>query len=434
MLLTTIIRVTGAGLQLVFVLAISRLLGPAEAGVFFFGYSIILILAVLARLGTELSGLRLVSAAAEQGAATALKKLVLARVLLTLLASVALGLSILFIEDFFFQARFGTNTASKVVLVLALALPAFALLGLFAEFLKAVKRPNSGVTAQNIAVPGGATLVFLWALLTDFDADPVFVAITVAVIAWFSLVVTLLVWLRWFKSWSSVQPADQSAASENGVISLIKEAPVLLVVSTTSIAMQWMGAVILGIVSSPETVAGYSVSIRMAIVVSTLNSAIASIFAPRMAAAHHKGDLNDLRRNAHQMSLLISGATFPILVVLFLFSDYWLSFFGQEYVTYSPALRILIVGQVVAALIGHSGTVLVMAGEYRRARLTSLVALGILIPTMFVFASAFETAGAAAAMSIAVISGHLAALWFVRQQLGFWSIPVRARGVRDLFA
>jgi len=433
-LLTTIIRVTGAGLQLVFVLAISRLLGPAEAGVFFFGYSIILILAVLARLGTELSGLRLVSAAAEQGTATALKKLALARVQLTLLASVALSLSIIFIEDLFFQARFETNAASKVVLVLALALPAFALLGLLAEFLKAVKRPNSGVTAQNIAVPGGATLVFLWALLTDFDADPVFVAITVAAIAWFSLVVTLLVWLRWFKSWSSLQPADQSEAAQSGVISLIKEAPVLLVVSTTSIAMQWMGAVILGIVSSPETVAGYSVSIRMAIVVSTLNSAIASIFAPRMAAAHHKGDLDDLRRNAHQMSLLISGATFPILAVLFLFSEYWLSFFGQEYVTYSPALRILIVGQVVAALIGHSGTVLVMAGEYRRARLTSLVALGILIPTMFVFASAFETAGAAAAMSIAVISGHLAALWLVRQQLGFWSIPVRARGVRDLFA
>lgn len=456
--LTAVIRVGGAGLQFLFALGVTRLLSPAGAGVFFFGFSIVLILAVLARLGTELSGMRVLAGAREHGAVTALFDAARSRVRLCVGVATlcALGLAALAVP--LATLRFEGTQAHLVLLAFAASLPALALLGLYAEFLKAVGLANWGVTAQNIMVPGGVCAILAVMLALDLPAHPAFVATSLCAVAWCGLGLTIVIWRRWGAGWRAAQTqiaeaspdspdslnspettaqggaqSDAHGTAASRIWTLLKEAPVLLVVSTTSVAMQWMGSVVLGLVSSPETVAGYAVSIRLAIVVSTLNSAVTSVLAPRAAAAHARGDAEGLRRNAHLMSAFITLATFPILGVLFVFAGFWLSFFGPEYAVYAPALRILVLGQVLAALIGHSGIVLVMSGQYKPARWTSVLALVTLLATMPMLAAWFDVEGAALAMSLAVVVGHLAGVWFARRTLGFWTLPLGVRDLRRLF-
>ncbi len=436
---TAIIRVGGAALQFAFALAISRVLGANAAGVFFFGYSIVLILAVLSRLGTELSGMRVIAAARERRSRTELRAAFETRLRLTVLMSVLFGVLLCAAAIPLTAARAADPDARLVLLVLAAGLPAMALSGLLAEALKAVERSNWGVMVQNVMVPGGATLILILAFALGQGVGPVFVAVSVTMVAWASLGIAFAVWRGWIMHWEAriatdPPPVHEAAMPFGGIGPLLREAPVLLVVSTTSIAMQWMGSVILGLTSNPETVAGYSVSIRLAIVVSTINSAVASVMAPRMASAHARGDRDQLQRHAQQMSALVTAATFPILAVLFVFSGGWLSVFGQDYAAYASALQILITGQVVAALIGHSGIVLVMAGEYRRARMTSVIALAVLLVAMPSFALLYGVNGAAAAMSLAVAAGHVAGMWLVRRHLGFWTLPLSRADLRGFAA
>jgi O-antigen/teichoic acid export membrane protein len=155
---------------------------------------------------------------------------------------------------------------------------------------------------------------------------------------------------------------------------ILRDAPALLVVASTSVIMQWLGAVVLGLLGQPEAVAGYSVAMRLSIIVSIIHSAVTSLFAPRMAAAHTQSDVSLLRRLSHRTSLTVIALAMPALSALFFFAPFWLSLFGQEYTDYTVALRLLVTGQIVAAVIGHSGTVLVMAGAYNQARTTSLSA------------------------------------------------------------
>lgn len=430
--LITLIRLFGAGLQFGFALVVSRLLTPSQAGLFFFSYAIVLILSTFARLGTELSGMRVVASAHSREALGELRLATVTRFLLTFLMALGLGVVLSVLSHGIVQARFEDPMALWVIVVLAVAVPALSLLGLLAEFLKAVGCPNWGVTIQNIVVPGGATVVMLIASMSGIKIGPLFVAVTVAVVGWVSLAGAVFIWLRWYRNWVTKTPYEE-VLNDNfkmntvlqTLVALVREAPKLTVVSTVSIAMQWMGAVVLGIVSSPNTVAGYSIVIRMSIVVSTVNSAVASVMAPRMAAAHVANDISAMRYHAHRMSIIVFVTTFPILVILWVGASYWLSFFfGVEYSDYAGALRVLILGQIVASLIGHSGTILVMSGEYGYARGTSLIALTLVLIFMPPLSAYFGANGAAIAMSLAVTGGHLAGLRQVHRTLGFLSMPL----------
>lgn len=220
-------------------------------------------------------------------------------------------------------------------------------------------------------------------------------------------------------------PKDQSpAAIRQEIISILRDAPTLLVVSTTSIIMQWIGAFILGILGSPQEVAGYSVAVRLSIAVSIIHSAVTSVIAPRIAAAHSIGDTQGLRVLVHQTSAYICLTTAPVLLTLLVFPGGWLSIFGKDFISFGIVLQLLVMGQIVAAVIGHSGTVLVMTGYYANARATSIIAAGGLFIFMLFFVPDYGATGAALAMSLGVVAGHLAGAVFVRQKLGFWPMPI----------
>lgn len=428
---TAIIRIAGAATQLMFTIAVARVCGRTNAGVFFFGYSILFIVSTFCRCGTEISGLRSVAIALQSGNQSALWSAFSARVrLVTGVAGIVAGLMFI-ATPVIASGRASVAPGIDATLRLtALSIPALALLGLFSEMLKGAHRANLALTYQNIAIP----LITMPTLLVLRLQGPIHPAQVSAILMAGSWIVALSAGLGCIRSFERYVPrvhgwmdSDRAALTD-----ILRDAPNLLIVSTTPVVMQWIGSALLGYLAPPEAVAGYSVAIRISIAVSIVQSAVTSVLGPKISAAHAREDGPEMTRLSQETSIIITAASMPILLGMFVFAPACMSIFGGHFSEYASVLRLLIVGQLVAAIIGHCGNVLALCGEYRSARTTSILAVSSLALASLLFVPQGAAIGAAAAMSAGVIVGHVSGFLLVRQVLSMSPVPTSMRGIRSL--
>jgi O-antigen/teichoic acid export membrane protein len=415
---SALIRASGALSQVLMTLVISRVCGLKQAGVVFFGYALIMIVSTLARAGTELSALRVISQAYEETDIGSVRSSAHARLLLVGGASGVVAVLVILGAPWLAERSVGLGATASLRWAGA-AIPAFAVLGLFSEFLKGVQRAWAGLLVQNVATPPALIVVPIVVLSQASDAATVTAVICAA--TWSATFVTLVYWHRITGGCS----AGSLAGAWGEVGLLLRDVPTLLVVSATPVIMQWVGALLLGLLTSPSEVAGYSVAARLAIAVSVVHSAASSVVAPRMAIAHGKRDQRALHQITVQTGLAISAITWPILIAMGVTAPYLLGIFGAGYGAFDSSLRVLLIGQIVASVIGHSGMVLVMANRYSDARLTSLVAALSLVGLAVAFVPLAGADGAAISTSGSVVLGHLTGLLLVRHTLGFWTVASR---------
>ena len=427
---TIVVRILGAGASLALMLSITHLTGIVEAGIFLFGYSITIILATVSRLGSEVSGLREIAVLCDSGTPEQLSRAMRVRIYLTAALSVLLaGLFALVVAPFA-ATHFGGDYTSTSIILLALSLPALALIGLLAEFLKSIDHATIAVFYQNAAVPGFTVIgLCAAALVHPMGASGIATAMLIA--SWMTLGLAALTLLKWWRE----QPIKLGIAEKSLVIfdfiNILREARALLVISSTPIFMHWIGSAMLGIFADPVNVAGFSVAVRLSTLVGMINNAILGVMSPRMSVSHCQELIAMSRNLAHQTSLIIMVITVPALLALYVFAGFWLSFFDPGFTSYANELRILIKGQIIMSAIGHSGSVMVMAGLYRTARFTSIVAIVSLATTMLFAIPFFGTIGASVALSFSAVSSGLVGVILIRQSLNFWTVPTKYGNVVD---
>lgn len=414
------IRAAGAVAQVLMVLTITRACGSSAAGAVFFGYSITMISSTITRAGTELSALRAIAQAHAAQDVGALRSSTVSRLLMVGTLSGAAGAIVVLGSPWLAGHSLGPAAVSPLRWAGA-AIPAFALTGLLSEFYKGIGRAWTGLLVQNLATPVLVVPTILLAPTQDANAASAAICLAGSATA----LGALASWRRATGRWTGA-----GLARRRTVAALIRDMPTLLVVTATPVIMQWIGAALLGFLTTATQVAGYSVAARLAIAVSVIHSAASSVTAPRMAIAHVKGDREALSAVTMQTGLLIAAITWPILLCLAAAAPLALGVFGDGYESFAVPLRILVAGQFVAALVGHSGMVLVMTGRYVEARGLSLAAAGSLALMMGVLVPYQGARGAAIATSVSVIIGHLAGLGLVHRTTGIWTVPTSREALR----
>lgn len=424
---SAVIRLSGAAAQLLLTLVIARVCGAHEAGIFFFGYSILMIMSTLVRLGSEYSGLRNVAAQLDAGDVRAVRRSVDSR-LAVVVTTGALTAAILACSAPIVAGWTLGDGAEPALVLLGLAVLPAALIYLLAEMMKGAQRAWVALAFQNVAVPGlSVATVLALSLFASLDAWNI--AAVLCVTNWLVAMGALVAWLVILRErFGEVGPVS---VSREEIRQVFNDSPSLLVVSMTTVVMQWMGATILAFLAPAAEVAGYSVAMRISIAVSIIHSAASSVVGPQMSVAYAGGDLSRLRRVCHQTGILIAFISWPILLVLFVFAGPSMAVFGSGYAEFADVLRVLLVAQFVAALIGHSGMVLVMAGRYGLARTNSVIAAMSLVTLSFIAVPYGGALGAAVAMCAAVVVGHLTGLVMVRRSLEIWTIPLAASQIAE---
>ena len=127
------------------------------------------------------------------------------------------------------------------------------------------------------------------------------------------------------------------------------------------------------------------------------------VVAPKIAEIYNNNDHNTLNNLIRDSSRIIFSISFPVLIILFVFSGFILSFFGENYVLAKDALGILLVGQFFSSICGPGAIYLNMTGREQKLNKILIAGLFVNVILNFILIPVYGIEGAAAATLISML-------------------------------
>lgn len=184
---------------------------------------------------------------------------------------------------------------------------------------------------------------------------------------------------------------------------IISRSGPMAISAVTYLLMQSVDIILLSKYSSFERVAFYSVAIKLTTVLSLVLASVNTVYAPTFAEWHSLGDFKNLKAGIKRSTRLIFLLTFPAILIVFLFSNMILGFFGPDYTQAQNALWVLLIGQAVNALCGSVGVYMNMTGKQVVFQRILITAFAINITLNLILIPIYDILGAAVATTISTV-------------------------------
>ncbi|MDW3215088.1 MAG: oligosaccharide flippase family protein [Ilumatobacteraceae bacterium] len=348
----------GLGLiaSLGFSLLLARDTGGQGAGTYFISVTLVLITAVIARLGSDSALVRLISGHRHNGVlvvATAR-----AAIRFTTVLSVAATGGLLLLAPLLSDELFQDSTITTPLRIVSLAIPPTALTSVFGRCLIGAHRVLVGVAIEGAALPI-AQLILYVTLLRRWGVSGAATSLVVANML--VLGVGIAVWAR--------STATHDRPAKNQVLEakrlLIQASLPLLGSNLIRTVLAYTGTLVLGVFSTSSAAGVYAICARIARVgvlpLSSLNTAV----APRLAAFHADHattELRDITRRALTASAVLATC---VNVPLIAAAPLLLRTFGGEFAGATATLRILLVASAIDMATGPVAMFLQMTERER---------------------------------------------------------------------
>ena len=184
---------------------------------------------------------------------------------------------------------------------------------------------------------------------------------------------------------------------------ILKRSGPMAISAITYLLMQSVDIILLSKFTSFDRVAFYSVAIKLTTIISLVLASVNTVYAPTFAEWYNRKNFNGLRSGIKKSTQLIFLLTFPAILVVFLFSNRILGFFGTDYMIAQSSLIVLLIGQAVNALCGSAGVYMNMTGKQVVFQRILLVAFAINITLNLILIPIYDILGAAIATSVSTI-------------------------------
>ena len=416
--LTFVTRVFGAAIVFLSNAYLARLLGVEDVGVFFLGVTLLMAAGIFARAGMETVVLQTCGVAWDAGDVDKIRSVYW----LTTSIVVFFGLILTtLIYLFSFEIANGVFSEGKMFYVLeymAIAIIPFSLIWLHSGVLKAVRRP----ALANFVEAGGVALltIIIVFLVNRYDSLDVEGAARSYLIANIGVLILAVVNVQ---SVISKKSAVSNEIKHESVRELVVRGNSIMWISALSFITVWGATFVLGLFGTAEDVAYYTVSLRTATLISFILIVVNSITAPKYAALFKKGKLDEIESLAITTAVLMAVFSFPLLVILFFWSDSVLVLFGEGFREAGLVLSILAVGQFINVYTGSVGYILLMSGNEKVMRDVVFTVTLVGFPITVVLVINYRSEGAAIASALSIAIQNLLATWFVFRKLGIRALP-----------
>ena len=158
-----------------------------------------------------------------------------------------------------------------------------------------------------------------------------------------------------------------------------------------------------------DSVAYYSIAVKLASVTALALISVNIVIAPKIATIYNDKNFNELKsilKKATRTNVVIS---LPIIIVLLCFSEYILSTFGINYVLAKSALWVLLIAQFFNSVTGPSALYLNMTGRQKKLNVILLISLLINIVLNIILVPAYGMLGAAISTTASFIISKILA-------------------------
>lgn len=408
--LSLALKIASAGIGFTFSVVVARYLGANDAGLFFLGLAVATVCATIAKLGVDEAGTRHIAAHIsdnDNNSAQLVYRYTLFAVAVAAIIAIAIVTTL---------ADVIINLVSNPELELAVvtfAVFPMAVLGLHSKLFQG-RRELVKFHLFQILAPYSLFLLFLpFANYLATESSNLRVA-TYTLTASYTVAMLLAI-----SSWHGKQVNVPKQKCLYQPAAVFVTALPLWIISITSLVEKWLGQILLGIWSSTEDVAIYSVCLRSALLVSLILSSVNSVSFPLFAGLYHEGKTNELKSTLMWTARLTACLSFPVLFLIMVFPRQLLGVFGAEFVDGANALRIMAAGQFVNAGTGSVGGLLAMTGHETFMLRVGCCSAGVMVVMSLILIPSYGLVGAASAQAIALSFQMISYCIGVKHYFGF---------------
>ncbi|MBF4472806.1 MATE family efflux transporter [Flavobacterium sp. HJJ] len=354
-LITLILRVLGVVTLFGFTIFLTKTYSAKIIGQYDFVRSFLLAIGSICLLGFDQSILYFKGRLSAQNALDQLKSIYIKMVLMLFVTSLTALIVIFLINEQTINNYFSDEEVYPLFLKTAACLFFYGIATLNTEVFRALDKLYVAELFRNVIkyVPLiiGAIILFYWHK-ESYLAD-VFLAGFVLL----SLISSILVYY-YFKDTAKILTAQNISHKEV----FLKSYPIAISGMAIFLLMCF-DIMFLKKYRNTETVAFYSIGVKLMTIVSVIVLTINITVSAKIAAFFVNNDLIELKKAVRNSVRLIFGITFPVIVLMCIFSEYILSFFGTQYIAAKEAFLILIIGQGVCSAFGTAPVYLNMTGR-----------------------------------------------------------------------
>ncbi|WP_166395355.1 flippase [Rubrobacter marinus] len=387
----------GAGVGLLFLMhaVFARAVGEGGYGSFSYALAITAVLGIVAPLGWPTALLRFVSEYLELGRWGLLQGALRRAYQTTLVVSLAISLVLLGLSYLV------PGDAATGLRYAALLLPLVAFVGLRRKALRALGKLKASIVLEEVVLPVGAVAGVLLLVLALGG-----IGVSGIVLAYFASALLVFALSSWWLL-RSLPDEAREAKPEYRYRAWMAVALPMAFGGLNQMLMNRADVLVLGTLASDETVGLYNAAARIAILITFSLSAVNAVVVPMISAAYHGGRRRQARSLQHRAMLLGGLGALPPAVVVLLFPEFLLGFFGPGFVEAAPVLRILALGQLVNAATGPVGFALLMTGRERAFAATLAVAAVATVVGCLVVVPIYGAVGAAVVTATSVAALNL---------------------------
>jgi O-antigen/teichoic acid export membrane protein len=194
----------------------------------------------------------------------------------------------------------------------------------------------------------------------------------------------------------------------------------LVVIGAAEALMNRTGVMLLGWMVNTRDAGIYALAFNIAFTVALPRTAVNALLAPAISDLFVRDDQAALRVIvAKAASWTLLGAACIALPFL-IFAEPLLALFGRDFEAGAPALRILLIGQVIAAAAGSQLPLMTMTGRERSAALLLVSSVAANAAVGAALVGPFGPTGAAVAATLALIGWNAAMGFSIRRHMRFF--------------
>ena len=198
----------------------------------------------------------------------------------------------------------------------------------------------------------------------------------------------------------------------------------LMFAQSVQFIMAWTDKLMLGSMTTTVDVGVYHTAFKLSMFAAVALMSVNSIASPKFAEMFAKKDFLGLKKVVHQSTKMIFWSSFPLVIVFFMFPDFLLGLFGEEFKVGVTAFIFLSCGRLISSFSGSVGNILQMTGNQNIYAIILLIGAILNVVLNLILIPLFGINGAAIASMSSLIVWNLSMVLVVKQKFGFYTFYI----------
>lgn len=247
-------------------------------------------------------------------------------------------------------------------------------------------------------------------------------------------IVSVLSYLS-FRYWLKHRSQGKESAEKEimSYSTLFKISIPLMFAQSVQFIMAWTDKLMLGGMATPEDVGIYFTAFKLSMFSAVTLMAVNSISSPKFAEMFARNDIQGLQKIVHQSTKMIFWGSTPLIVIFFMFPDFLLGLFGDQFKFGVTAFILLSCGRLISSFSGSVGNILQMTDNQNIYAMILLfgaiinVCLNLILIPENNFLSDYGISGingAAFASMFSLAFWNLSMVLVVKQKFGFYTFYI----------